>query len=301
MDLPFHFPLSVALAVIAVLGYFVGRGARAKASNEVDKARLALFRAKAAAKELESIAEGVRKHLATHQVSISRFKDRVSKLNNEEKKAALQDLCLEAEQVLKPTLRLAEQIAQAYDEIRQQTSQLMALNAARSEPTPPMNKERSLDETLDAMFALTERYGQPFSLVIFDIDHARQASDKKGHSHGDRTMQAVARILDDSARDTDIVARYGEEEFVVVLPQSSMECASLFAERVRTAVEGSLGLTISGGVATSLDGDNGQSLLSRADAALYSGKAAGRNRNYRHTGTDIEPIEELAPAGDVAF
>ena len=70
---------------------------------------------------------------------------------------------------------------------------------------------------------------------------------------------------------------------------TTLENACLFAERVRSLVESNLGLTISGGVAMALDGDNPQSLLSRADAALYSGKAAGRNRIYRHTGTDIEP------------
>ena len=111
-----------------------------------------------------------------------------------------------------------------------------------------------------------------------------------------RTLQAVARILDESVRDTDIVARYGGEEFVVVLPKTALESACLFAERVRGMVEDSLGLTISGGVAMALDGDNVQSLLSRADAALYSGKAAGRNRIYRHTGTEIEPIDVRAVA-----
>jgi diguanylate cyclase (GGDEF)-like protein len=117
---------------------------------------------------------------------------------------------------------------------------------------------------------------------------------------GDRTLQAVARILDDSVRDTDIVARYGGEEFVVVMPQTTLENAGRFAERVRGMVEGDLGLTISGGVAMALDGDNSQTLLSRADAALYSGKAAGRNRIYRHTGADIEPVDASQGAAEVA-
>jgi diguanylate cyclase (GGDEF)-like protein len=97
-------------------------------------------------------------------------------------------------------------------------------------------------------------------------------------------------------RDTDIVARYGGEEFVVVMPHTTLENACHFAERVRCAVEADLGLTISGGITMALDGDDVQSLLSRADAALYSGKAAGRNRVYRHTGTEIEPIDMPQPA-----
>jgi diguanylate cyclase (GGDEF)-like protein len=290
MDFPYHIPLPVALAAIAVLGYLVGRRSRAQAINEADKARRELRRAKVVARELEQIAEGVRKHLATHHLSVARFKDRVATLSRDEKDAAWQDLCSEAEQILKPTLRLAEQIAQAYDEIRQQTNQLMTFSEVRTDPLTRVSNRRCLDETLDSMFALMERYEEPFSLAIFDIDHFKQVNDKKGHLYGDRTLQAVARILDETVRDTDIVARYGGEEFVVVMPHTTLDNACCFAERVRTLVETALGLTISGGVAMALEGDNTQSLLSRADAALYSGKAAGRNRIFRHTGSDIEPI-----------
>jgi diguanylate cyclase (GGDEF)-like protein len=290
MDFPYQIPLPVALAAIAVLGYLAGRRSRAQAISDADKARRELRRAKVVARELEQIAEGVRKHLAAHHVSVARFKERVGELSNQEKEAAWQDLCSEAEQILKPTLRLAEQIAQSYDEIRQQTNQLMTFSEVRTDPLTRVSNRRCLDETLDSMFALKERYEEPFSLAIFDIDHFKQVNDKKGHLQGDRTLQAVARILDETVRDTDIVARYGGEEFVVVMPHTTLENACHFAERVRAIVESSLGLTISGGVATALDGDNSQSLLSRADAALYSGKAAGRNRIFRHTGGDIEPI-----------
>jgi diguanylate cyclase (GGDEF)-like protein len=296
MEFPYEIPLPVALSVIALLGYLAGRGSRARAVHEADKARRELRRAKVIAKELEQIAENVRKNLATHHLNVARFKDRVCELSNQDKDAAWQELCGEAEQILKPTLRLAEQIAQSYDEIRQQTNQLMTFSEVRTDPLTRVSNRRGLDETLDSMFALMERYDEPFSLVIFDIDHFKQVNDKKGHLHGDRTLQAVARILDESVRDTDIVARYGGEEFVVVLPKTALESACLFAERVRGMVEDSLGLTISGGVAMALDGDNVQSLLSRADAALYSGKAAGRNRIYRHTGTEIEPIDVRAVA-----
>jgi diguanylate cyclase len=291
MDIPTGFPLPVALALIAVLGYLVGRRSRAQAVSEADKARRELRRAKLIAKELEQVAESVRKNLANHHLSVARFKDRISELSGREKEAAWQELCGESEQILKPTLRLAEQIAQAYDEIRRQTNQLMTFSEVRTDPLTRVSNRRGLDETLESMFALMERYEEPFSLAIFDIDHFKEVNDKKGHLHGDRTLQSVARVIDDSVRDTDIVARYGGEEFVVVMPHTTLENGCLFAERVRQKIETDLGITISGGVATALDGDNAQSLLSRADAALYSGKAAGRNRIFRHTGADIEPVD----------
>jgi diguanylate cyclase len=289
MDIPINFPLPVALALIAVLGYMVGRRSRSQAIDEADKARRELRRAKLIAKELEQVAESVRKNLANHHLSVARFKDRVRELSGREKEAAWQDLCSESEQILKPTLRLAEQIAQAYDEIRRQTNQLMSFSEVRTDPLTRVGNRRGLDETLESMFALMERYEEQFSLAILDIDHFKQVNDKKGHLHGDRTLQAVARVIDDSVRDTDIVARYGGEEFVVVMPHTTLENGCQFAERVRQKIENDLGITISGGVAMALDGDNAQSLLSRADAALYSGKAAGRNRIFRHTGAEIEP------------
>ncbi len=300
MEFPYQIPLPVALSVIAVLGYLVGRTSRANALNEADKARRELRRAKAVAKELEQIAEGVRKQLASHHMSVARFKDRVTELSAQDKGAAWNELCRETEQILKPTLRLAEQISRAYDEIRQQTNHLMSFTEVRTDPLTRVSNRRGLDESLESMFALLERYEQPFSLVIFDIDHFKQVNDTKGHLHGDRTLQSVARILDDAVRDTDIVARYGGEEFVVVMSHTTLDNACQFAERVRGLVEGTLNLTISGGVAQAAEGDNPQTLLSRADAALYGSKAAGRNRIFRHTGSHIESAAEQLDLEDAS-
>ena len=300
MEFAYQIPLPVALAVIAILGYMVGRKSRAQALNEVDRARRELRRAKAVAKELEQIAEGVRRQLASHHLSIARFKDRVGELSGKETETGWTDLCREAEEILKPTLRLAEQISRAYDEIRQQTNHLMSFTEVRTDPLTRVSNRRGLDESLESMFALLERYDQPFSLAIFDIDHFKLVNDTKGHLQGDRTLQAVARILDDTVRDTDVVARYGGEEFVVVMSHTTLDNACSLAERVRILVENDLGITISGGVAMALDGDNPQTLLSRADAALYSSKAAGRNRIYCHTGTDIESAETPAETPDEA-
>ena len=300
MDFPLQLPLPVALAAIAILGYMVGRRSRVQAVNEADKARRELRRAKVVARELEQIAESLRKQLATHHLSVAKFKDRVTALSKDDKEAAWQGLCTEAERILKPTLRLAEKIAQAYDEIRQLMNQLMTFSEVRTDPLTRVSNRRCLDETLDSMFALMERYEEPFSLAIFDIDHFKQVNDKKGHLFGDRTLQAVARILDETVRDTDIVARYGGEEFVVVMPHTTLDNACHFAQRVRTTIESTLSLTISGGVAMAAEGDNAQSLLSRADAALYGAKAAGRNCVFRHTGADIEPIAVETAAQDEA-
>ena len=261
-------PTPVAFAVIAAIGYWIGRRSRALARTEADEARRELKRAKAVARELETIAESVRKNLANHHASIDKFKIRVHDLTSQNKEAAWQELCREAEEMLKPTLRLAAQIAHAYDEIRQQSNHLMTFTEVRTDPLTRVSNRRALDETLVTMFALLNRYEQTFAVTIFDIDHFKKINDAHGHLQGDRTLQNVARIIDESVRDTDIVARYGGEEFVVVMPQTDLVGAGVFAERVRVKVQESLELTLSGGAALAQDGDDANSLLTRADTAL---------------------------------
>ena len=139
------------------------------------------------------------------------------------------------------------------------------------------------------MFALMNRYETRFSVAIVDIDHFKKINDAHGHLYGDSILTAVARVLSDNARDTDVVARYGGEEFVIVMPQTPVEGGCVFAERLRERVAASLPLTVSVGVGHALDGDNAQTLLARADAALYAAKAAGRNLVFFHTGLQTQP------------
>lgn len=285
-------PIPVALAVVATLGYLVGRRTRTPDNDVLSHSRRELRRAKAVARELEKIAWMVRRNLARHHTNLARFKQRVDHLNNQQEQAAWKDLCREAAEILTPTLRLATQIANAYDQIRQQTNQLMSFTEVRTDPLTGISNRRALEETLSTQFALMSRYKALFSVAIFDIDHFKRVNDEQGHLQGDQILQKVARLLDESVRETDVLARYGGEEFVVIMPQTNLDGASIFAERLRQRVEQEMHITVSGGVTEGLDGDTPDSLMTRADTALYSAKAAGRNRVFRHTGEKIESVVE---------
>ncbi len=288
-------PAPVALAVVATLGYVMGRRKHTPDNDAVTRSRRELRRARAVARELEKIAWMVRRNLARHHTNLTRFKQRVDNLSSQQEEAAWKDLCREAAEMLTPTLRLATQIANAYDQIRQQSNQLMSFTEVRTDPLTGISNRRALEEALGSQFALMCRYKILFSVAIFDIDHFKRVNDEMGHLQGDQILQKVARLLDESVRETDVLARYGGEEFVIIMPQTSLDGACIFAERLRQKMADEMEITISGGVTEALDGDTPNSLMTRADTALYSAKAAGRNCVYRHTGDKIESVAEVLP------
>lgn len=287
-----HIPIPLALAVVATLGYLMGRRTKKMTNEMVEHSMRELRHAQIVASELEKITWGVRKSLAKHHANVTRFKDRISKLNDQHDDSVWKELCREAEEVLKPTLKLATQIANAYDEIRQQSANLMTFTDVRTDPLTNVKNRRVLDDTIQAQFALMSRYETPFSLVMFDIDHFKNINDEQGHLHGDRMLQDLARLLDEYVRETDIVTRYGGDEFVVVMPQTDHKGACLLSERLRAMVQQKLSLTVSGGVSSAEKGDTKDTLLARADAALYQAKTSGRNCVYWNDGADMSRVLE---------
>ena len=164
---------------------------------------------------------------------MSRFKQRIGEFSDVQVEAAFKALCHEAEEILKPTMRLAAQISSAYDEIRQQSANLMTFSEVRTDPLTGVHNRRGLDDALAAQCAMMTRYDSHFSVALFDIDHFKLINDAQGHLFGDRQLQALAKVLADEARETDIVARYGGEEFLVIMPQTDLPGGCVFAERFR--------------------------------------------------------------------
>ncbi len=130
------------------------------------------------------------------------------------------------------------------------------------------------------------RYGGALSLVLVDLDHFKSFNDTHGHSAGNELLAAVGQVLAREGRSTDIVARFGGEEFALLVAGTS-EMATEVAERVRRAIQRldvevghgrRDGRTISAGVASLRSGDGPEDLVERADRALYLSKARGRNR-----------------------
>jgi diguanylate cyclase (GGDEF)-like protein/PAS domain S-box-containing protein len=126
------------------------------------------------------------------------------------------------------------------------------------------------------------RYGSPLSLVMYDLDHFKRVNDEFGHDAGDEVLRTVSRVAKESIRSSDVAARWGGEEFMVLTPQSDLAAANRTAEKLREAIArhhfDTLGkVTVSVGVVQCSPGEDAPALLKRVDEALYRAKARGRN------------------------
>jgi diguanylate cyclase (GGDEF)-like protein len=163
---------------------------------------------------------------------------------------------------------------------------------ARQDALTGLANRLRLAEDLEVLCGRMQRYGHVYSVALFDIDGFKGYNDSAGHRAGDEVLRSVARELERQIRTGDAIYRYGGEEFLVLLPEQSIEAATLAAERLRAAVEalavphpaGGV-LTVSAGVASLADDDcKPDELFELADQALYRAKDGGRNRVEVHHG-----------------
>jgi two-component system cell cycle response regulator len=169
---------------------------------------------------------------------------------------------------------------------KQLSDELRAANArleveARTDVLTGLANRRHAVEELDRMISLGRRHGRELSVLMIDVDHFKALNDVFGHDAGDRVLFRMARQLSRSLRGTDVLARWGGEEFVALLPETDAAGAHAVAERMRAdaaeRIAGIPDVTVSIGCA-GWRGEDGETLIARADTALYDAKRAGRDR-----------------------
>ena len=157
------------------------------------------------------------------------------------------------------------------------------LKMATTDPLTQIANRIRLDEQLASCHQICLRTQRPYSIVIMDMDYFKQVNDTYGHLIGDKALIAVARILQNSVRDTDVVGRWGGEEFMIICPETSLKGAEHVARKIQSAIsaydfEGARTLTCSFGISQCRQGDKLENVVARADNALYQAKKEGRNR-----------------------
>ena len=197
----------------------------------------------------------------------------------------------------------ASRVTSLHRQLLDQRAQLEQLNAqlfqqARRDALTQLPNRLQLREDLEALCARVQRYGHSYCAALYDIDHFKQYNDTYGHLAGDEVLRTVAGALAQGFRRGDIVYRYGGEEFLVILPEQSLNLAALAVERVCRSVElmalphrGKTppGLvTVSAGVSAITPGEDktAEALLKEADTALYRAKQTGRNRVVVYASAD---------------
>lgn len=165
-----------------------------------------------------------------------------------------------------------ERIAELNSELRE---------LSRTDTLTKLANRLRLDAALNVELQRAERYGNTFSVILSDIDYFKKINDTRGHLAGDAALVRLAKVIAESCRRSDMAGRWGGDEFLIILPETSVESAALDAEKLRLAIPASQppgGYTCSFGVTTYHSGDTSDSLVGRVDAALYKAKELGRNR-----------------------
>lgn len=144
----------------------------------------------------------------------------------------------------------------------------------------------ALNKSIQREMNLAKRQQSPFVVIMLDIDHFKKINDQFGHLTGDYALQVLANCLKDCVRDSDVIFRYGGEEFTILLNNTTIEGAQLLAERIRSSIaelicfdqRNTFSMTVSAGIAALQAQDTVEQLLNRADQALYQAKERGRNQ-----------------------
>ena len=216
--------------------------------------------------------------------------------------AHLKDLLAETDQTLASNSALAGQLKKAYGVISTLKADLRAQTSlSKTDELTKLNNRRHLNLEGPRLILKARENSQPLSAIIFDIDLFKKVNDEWGHNVGDQVLATCADFIKKAARSSDLAVRLGGEEFLLLCFNLDLATAAKVADRVRQSIASteigidhiSLKVTVSGGVAAYIQGEEMSALIARADAALYRAKAGGRNRIC---------LAETAPlAGEAGF
>lgn len=167
--------------------------------------------------------------------------------------------------------------------LQAQIKAIQLYQLAHTDPLTGVANRRSIIEAMHRALEHHNKTKEPLSLVLLDLDHFKQVNDQYGHETGDKVLVHVARLMRQNLRQGDYVGRWGGEEFVLLLPSTSLQEAQELCHRLRqllaeNSLESLRPVSASFGIASAIPGDTPDQLVSRADAAMYLSKQAGGNR-----------------------
>ena len=278
------FSVMVGVAV----GYLLGRSTRShKERNPDDAQRAATLKALV---ELLQSTEQLTTDVDSHNSQMQQVSRHVGDLKVSGELETIQHELLEQiAHVLESNQRLEDDLVVARSRMEEQAQEIDRTRLeARTDALSGVFNRKAFDEKLQLLLTTFRREGKPFVLVLADIDHFKRINDTHGHPAGDRVVVHVGDFLKRCARPGDYIARYGGDEFALLLPETELGPGLDLVENIRARIAQNnfdIGLrgeqaavTFSIGVAGPCDGDNADTLILRADRGLYKSKQGGRNQ-----------------------
>ncbi len=306
------FPWVLASVLVGVVaGYFLrrgrGEGSALTVADRAEQERQTML--KVLVEVLKSI-EQVHGDVECHNSEIQQTADSVGSMKLSGDMASVQQVLLSHMTVLLASnKRLQNDLSSSRYQMEEQTREINQIRReACTDALSQVANRKAFDEKLGLVLSAWNRKGRPFVLIMADIDHLKRINDSHGHRAGDLVIQRIGGMLKQCVRKRDLVARYGGDEFAVLLQNTLLEQAMAVAEKIRAraADRGSkltyrgeeVALSLSIGVAAVAKGDDAGSIIHRADAALYRSKRLGRNQVQAEqpSSANVLPVVSV-PAG----
>ena len=252
-------------------------------------------------KMLES-AETLSNEVDSHNSDLASVGRSVSNISPSAETTQIQKtLLMKISDVIKSNQKLEDDLVCARYTLEHQAQELdRTRREARMDGLSGVANRKDFDATLKYWLSQAKRRSKEFALLLIDVDHFKWINDTHGHAAGDRVVAGVGKFFRERLRDTDYVARYGGDEFVVLISDVDMVTAARIAEQIRLQGERTnfqcgpydahLAVTFSLGLATSRADDSATDLIERADRALYQAKQGGRNQLKWHTESDSATV-----------
>jgi diguanylate cyclase len=205
-------------------------------------------------------------------------------------------------EVVRANQDLQSKLETAEARLKEQAAEIEThISRSLTDPLTGLPNRREFNHRLEERMSAWNRRQEAFSLLLVDVDHFKKLNDAHGHLAGDQVLAAIGSVLRAAIRREDAIARYGGEEFAILLPSTPLAQAVRVAENVRESLaklvvdHGGQRLTVTAsvGLAAIETNELAETLLQRADAALYAAKAGGRNCAYVHNGGECRPANDI--------
>ncbi|NQU22771.1 MAG: GGDEF domain-containing protein [Candidatus Nealsonbacteria bacterium] len=299
-----------SVGVGLVIGFFMGRG-RVSTPRDVELARRERQAALKALLELLRAAERLSTDVESHNTEIQESAEQVGSLQaTGEMESVKQALLGHMTSLMTSNRQMQDDLTCTQYRLEEQAQEIdHARHEARTDAMTNVANRKAFDEKLHLLLDTWKRQRETFVLILIDLDQFKRINDSHGHQAGDRILKKVGAWLKKSVREGDLVGRYGGDEFAVLLPRTTLQVGFNLAETLRTGVadrasrvalrRGEVSVSLSIGVAVPCIGDTVETILARADEALYRSKHLGRNQvNCQLPQQDQTESEEPVLAGD---